>query len=144
MAVTKEIAKREMEKGEAVQRALDAMDLDRIKAAGPGPILPQRAIEPGLKFDGDKLPMELIAPILLSGVAEVLAFGANKYSARNWEKGMSWSRVYGAMLRHMTAFWSGENLDKETGLPHLWHAACCCMFLMEFARKGTGTDDRPT
>lgn len=127
MAVTKEIALKEM--GERVQAALDVPQ--------------QREIEPGLKFDGDKLPLDLLSPTLMTGIAKVLAFGANKYGARNWEKGMSWSRPYAALLRHMLAFWQGEELDPETGLSHLWHAGCCLMFLIHYEAYHTGTDDRP-
>ena len=35
-----------------------------------------------------------------------------------------------ACHRHLQAWWSGERLDKESGLPHLAHAVCCLLFLM--------------
>lgn len=97
----------------------------------------------GRKDDTDKNRMELIPPELLVAVADVLTFGAKKYEDRNWEKGMSWSRVFGALMRHMWAWWSGEGLDKETGKSHLWHAGCCIAFLIAYEARGTGTDDRP-
>jgi hypothetical protein len=104
----------------------------------------------GRKDDGGKLAMHLIAPSLVEGVSAVLAFGARKYGARNWERGMSWSRPFGAVLRHLWAWWRGEPADPETGMSHLWHAACCIMFLIEYERRtkaGTlpaSLDDRPT
>ena len=97
----------------------------------------------GVKHDDDKLPMHLLPPELLRGTAAVLDFGARKYSARNWELGMAWHRPYAALLRHMLAWWEGEELDPETGLPHTWHAACCIAFLMAYQARGIGTDDRP-
>lgn len=97
----------------------------------------------GVKHDDDKLPMHLLPPELLRGVAAVLEFGAHKYSARNWELGMAWHRPYAALLRHMLAWWEGEDLDPETGLPHTWHAACCIAFLMAYQSRGIGIDDRP-
>jgi hypothetical protein len=75
-------------------------------------------------------------------VARVLEFGARKYAPNNWRKGMSWSRLVGAALRHLAAFERGEICDPETGLPHLGHLGCCLMFLIVYQREGLGTDDR--
>jgi len=99
--------------------------------------------EQGIKYDQDKIRFELIPPELLIGVGEVLTFGAKKYSDRNWEKGMDWSRVYGALLRHLTAWWGGQDLDPETNKSHLWHAGCCLTFLMTYEQRQVGKDDRP-
>lgn len=97
----------------------------------------------GVKFDTGKIRMELIPPELMTAVGEILTFGAEKYSARNWELGMDWSRPYGAMQRHMTAWWGGQENDPETGKSHLWHAGCCMAFLITYEMRGTGNDDRP-
>jgi len=97
----------------------------------------------GQKFDSDKLRYDLLPPELLEEVARVLAFGAEKYSARNWELGMQWSRPFGAMMRHMWAWWGGEDKDPETGYSHLAHAACCIAFLVAYERRNAGEDDRP-
>jgi hypothetical protein len=97
----------------------------------------------GVKHDQEKLPYHLIPPELLQATADILAFGAKKYSARNWEAGMDWSRVYAALQRHMWAWWGGENLDPETGKSHLWHAATNIAFLLAFEARGLGADDRP-
>ena len=97
----------------------------------------------GQKFDSDKLRYELLPPELLEEVARVLTFGAHKYSARNWELGMVWSRPFGALMRHMWAWWRGEEKDPETGYSHLAHAACCIAFLVSYEARNTGTDDRP-
>lgn len=100
----------------------------------------------GTKHDGDKNRLELIPPELIFGVGEILTFGAHKYTARNWEEGILWSRVFGALLRHLFAFWSGEDLDPETGKPHLWHAGCCIAFLIAYFDRPDmhQFDDRPT
>jgi len=96
----------------------------------------------GLKHDGGKPRMELIAPEMMLALGSVLAFGADKYADRNWELGMSWGRVFGALMRHMWAWWRGEQLDAETGFSHLWHAACCIMFLIAYEQRQVGDDDR--
>lgn len=98
----------------------------------------------GVKFDSGKLRFDLIPPELDAAVAAVLTYGAAKYDARNWEQGMSWSRPTAALKRHQNALELGEWFDPETGMPHLWHMATNIAFLIAFAQRGTGTDDRPT
>lgn len=74
----------------------------------------------------------------------MLAFGAGKYAPRNWEQGITYSRVWSAAMRHLTAWWQGEDSDVETGLSHLAHAGCCVLFLLAFTKRGMATlDDRP-
>lgn len=96
----------------------------------------------GKKFDHDKLPYHLLPPELLGATANVLKFGADKYGERNWEKGMAWSRPFAALMRHMWAWWSGEDRDSETGMSHLWHASCCIAFLIAYEERRVGQDDR--
>jgi len=97
----------------------------------------------GWKADAGKIRMELIPPEFLTGTAQVLTFGAHKYGDRNWEAGLEWSRCYGALQRHMWAWWNGEHTDAETGMSHLWHASCCLAFLIAYEARQTGRDDRP-
>lgn len=96
----------------------------------------------GVKHDDGKTPFELLSPVALSGTADVLKFGAKKYEAHNWRKGLSWGRLIGACGRHLLAFMLGEDLDKESGLPHIDHLACEVMFLQEFFRTRKDLDDR--
>lgn len=97
----------------------------------------------GVKFDTGKPRYDLLPPEALDGLAKVLTFGAQKYDARNWEKGMEWGRVFGALQRHMWAWWQGQGTDPETGISNLHHAACCIAFLQTYEARGAGTDDRP-
>jgi hypothetical protein len=97
--------------------------------------------------------LELIPPSLLFAIGTILTFGAKKYADRNWEQGISWSRVFGAMMRHMWSWWGGVGptkesfllgeLDLETGKSHLWHAGCCLAFLIEYEITHKELDDRP-
>ena len=117
--------------------------IDRIGT--PREVLTAGTVAPmeGRKDDGDKAPYHLLAPEMLEATALVLGFGAKKYSARNWEAGMHWSRPFAALMRHMWAWWRGEACDPETGYSHLWHASCCLMFLVAYEARRCGTDDRP-
>lgn len=95
-----------------------------------------------VKFDTGKAPISLIPRSALEAEAKVLAFGAKKYGRNNWRGGMDWSRLIDAAYRHLTAFASGEDFDPETGISHLAHLKCNASFLIEFAEKGLGNDDR--
>lgn len=98
--------------------------------------------EGGTKNDQDKVQMELLSACALEEMAEVMTYGRKKYEAHNWRKGMKWSRVLGALLRHTFAYLRGENKDPETGRSHMAHAGCCVMFLIEYEKCKLGEDDR--
>jgi len=95
-----------------------------------------------LKFDDDKLPVNLLSTEALLQTAAVLKFGADKYSEHNWRQGFAWSRPLAAAMRHIMAFNDGEDKDPESGLSHLAHAMCCIMFLLEFEKTHRELDDR--
>ena len=96
----------------------------------------------GKKKDEGKPAMSLLPFEALKEVARILTFGAIKYEAHNWRKGMKWSRIESAMLRHYERYASGENIDPESGLLHTAHLACNALFLLSYQLLGLGTDDR--
>lgn len=95
-----------------------------------------------LKKDDGKLPVSLVAPDFIFGMARVLAFGVKKYKAWNWVQGKAWSRDLEAAQRHLLLWAGGEDLDPESGESHLFHCACDVMFLCVSQLRGLGTDDR--
>ncbi len=97
----------------------------------------------GIKNDDGKNRLELIHPNILFAIGDVMTQGALKYDDWNWYKGMSWSRVYGSLQRHVNDWYNGVDIDPESGKSPLWHAACCIMFLIVYQEQGKGTDDRP-
>ena len=96
----------------------------------------------GIKYDADKIQTELLSSIAILELSKVLTFGAKKYAAHNWRKGISRTRLLGALLRHTFAYLGGEDKDPETGLSHIAHAMCCCMFILELEVTRKDTDDR--
>jgi hypothetical protein len=96
----------------------------------------------GTKHDQSKLPLDLIDPVAMDGLAAVLAFGAKKYAAHNWRAGISYSRLIAAALRHTQAILRGEDTDPESGLPHVDHLGCCWMFLSNMQKTRPDLDDR--
>lgn len=102
-----------------------------------------------LKDDREKTRLDLIPPDVLEALGRVLTYGAKKYTrdgesgAWNWARGTDWSRYYAAGQRHANAFWGGEDLDPESGLPHLACALCCFAISFVYWKRGIGKDDRP-
>ena len=87
---------------------------------------------------------DLLPPGPLEQIARHYGIGAEKYEDRNWEKGYDWSLSYGALQRHLWAWWAGEDDDPENGSPHLAAAAFHVLALLEFAVTHPEKDDRPT
>ena len=96
----------------------------------------------GVKADSDKVPLDLLDPLALEGLAAVLRFGAKKYAAHNWRGGFKWMRLMAALLRHSFAIIRGEDNDPESGLPHIDHIGCCWMFLSNMMKTRPDLDDR--
>ena len=82
----------------------------------------------GMKNDKDKPDWSLIPLETIEGIVEVLTYGIKKYKRDNWKK-VSINRNFGALLRHLTKWQSGEEFDPESGLHHLDHALCDLMFI---------------
>ena len=97
----------------------------------------------GRKDDSGKLRFDLVPPEAIRAWVSVLTHGADKYMDRNWEKGMAWGRPYAALCRHSLAWWSGEDIDPESGISHLAHAMCNLSFLITYQERNIGKDDRP-
>lgn len=79
--------------------------------------------------DPSKPQPTLIPPQFIAGVAQVLQFGAQKYSRGNWMRGMSFSSILDAIQTHLLAIQRGEDLDLDSGLPHIYHVGCNLAFL---------------
>jgi hypothetical protein len=100
------------------------------------------AADAGVKHDDGKSRMDLLSPVWLEGVGQVLSFGAKKYGDHNWRRGLTLCRLLAAALRHTFKFLAGENLDPESGLPHLHHASACLMMASEMWATRPDMDDR--
>ncbi len=99
---------------------------------------------PKTRYGVLKTPLHLIPPPALIAEAEVFGLGARKYGAYNWrEHSVSASVYQAAAMRHLLAWWEGENTDAESGQSHLAHARACLGILLDAAKHGRLNDDRP-
>lgn len=99
---------------------------------------------------------DMIPADALMILAEHYGIGAEKYQPvvnddhpigiDNWRLGYPWSLSYAAMQRHATQFWGGEDIDQETGSPHLaavaWHALALLHWSLNEELRGK-YDNRP-
>lgn len=117
------------------------------------------------RSSGGKAIMETIDPKFILGIARVSEFGARKYHRRNFlmVPGMPWSEVYGSLMRHLLAYWAGEEFDigpngeygptddpetdmKWSGLPHIHMVGWNVMVLSTYYENSvySSGDDRPS
>lgn len=87
----------------------------------------------GRKDDSGKARWDLLPWGPVGDIVAVLTYGARKYADDNWQIVPDPRRRYfAAAMRRLTAWYSGERRDPESGLPHLAHAGCCLLFLLWF------------
>lgn len=74
--------------------------------------------------------------------------GSQKYEDRNWERGYDWGLSFAAAQRHLAQFWAGEDIDPETGTPHViaaaWHCLALYRFMVVFPDLDTRGETRKT
>lgn len=101
--------------------------------------------------DAGKPRVELLPVYALMTVGEVMGYGSEKYkkpgrprqeSDGNWRMGIIYSKLIGSTLRHILKFMMREDIDPESGKPHLGHAAADLLMLMEMTQLHPEMDDR--
>lgn len=97
-----------------------------------------------MRFNEGKARWDLLPPDALAGIVDIYTMGAKKYADRNWEKGLSLTQCFASMMRHAWKWMDGEDLDQESGLHHMDHAAWNAIAISAFFKRGrTDLDDRP-
>lgn len=91
----------------------------------------------------DKLPLHLFPMSVVAYGCIALLDGALKYGRSNWrEAGVRASIYYDACLRHMSRWFEGEELDSDSGIPHLAHALACIAIIIDAKEANNLKDDR--
>lgn len=91
-----------------------------------------------LKYDNGKLRASLLRdfPLAFTELAKVLTFGASKYEAHSWKNvHNAVERYTDAADRHDLAFWSGEEIDEESGCLHEAQVIINRLFVLELKLK---------
>ena len=94
----------------------------------------EKALETPVKGK-ETVDISLVPAGIIESVRVVRLYGVKKYgSPENWRR-VEPQRYRDALYRHWLAYLDGEETDKESGLPHLWHMACNLAFLIEMEEK---------
>lgn len=91
-----------------------------------------------------KPPLSTVPAGPLFRIGAAMNEGARKYGRHNYRAvGVRSSVYYDALMRHMMAWWEGEDTDPDSLLCHLDKAAACLVVLMDAQANGLLNDDRP-
>ena len=91
----------------------------------------------------DKIPLHLWPETASILGSLAMLDGALKYGRSNFRAiGVRSSIYYDAARRHMIKWFEGEDIDEDSGLPHLSHALACLAILIDADAAGKLNDDR--
>lgn len=91
-----------------------------------------------------KVPMSTIPSPVIAEVGVGMLEGASKYGRHNFRCiGVRGSVYYDATMRHLMAWWEGEDIDADSGLSHVTKAICSLVVLRDAMMQGKFNDDRP-
>ena len=91
-----------------------------------------------------KPSVSAIPPIALYHLGAAMSDGKQKYGLMNWrEHRVTGSVYYDAMMRHMNAWWDGQETAEDSGHHHLAHAMACMAIILDAQSTGQLNDDRP-
>lgn len=91
-----------------------------------------------------KVPFSTVPSEVTAEVGLALLEGALKYGRHNYRSvGVRASVYYDAALRHLTAFWEGQDTDPDSGLSHIVKCLACLYVLRDSQHMGNWVDDRP-
>lgn len=91
-----------------------------------------------------RVPFSVIPAEVTAEVGLALLEGALKYGRHNYRViGVRSSVYYDAAMRHLTRWWEGEDIDPDSGLPHIVKALASLYVLRDSQHIGNVIDDRP-
>jgi len=117
------------------QKRLAALEplAEQVKESNPKDAIGSR------KVAFSTVPAPVIAEIGLAMIE-----GACKYGRHNYRViGVRSSVYYDAALRHLTAWWEGEDVDRASGLSHITKALSSLTVLRDAMINNKLADDRP-
>ncbi len=91
-----------------------------------------------------KVPLHAVPvkPLLEVGLA--MMEGGRKYGTHNYRAiGVRMSTYYNAAMRHLMAWWEGEDIDADSNVHHLIKAIACLFVVRDSMHMGNCLDDRP-
>lgn len=91
-----------------------------------------------------KVPMSTVPSPVLTEVGLGMMEGALKYGRHNYRViGVRGSVYYDATMRHLMAWWEGQDIDPDSGLSHISKAIASLVVLRDAMIQKKFVDDRP-
>lgn len=91
-----------------------------------------------------KAPMSTVPANVLAEIGVAMLEGASKYGRHNYRAvGVRGSVYYDGVMRHLMAWWEGEDIDADSGMSHVTKAITSLVVLRDAMMQGKFTDDRP-
>lgn len=94
------------------------------------------------KFDTGKPKLSYVPQLALWEVGKSFSYGAAKYAEFNYSKGMEYTRLTDAALRHINQALRGEDIDEESQCYHISNAIASLMMLLDNQVNNTIIDNR--
>lgn len=91
-----------------------------------------------------KAPLSTVPARVVAEVGVAMLEGALKYGRHNYRiAGVRASVYFDASMRHLFAWWEGEDSDPDSGLSHVTKAIAGLIVLRDSMLAGNWHDDRP-
>jgi len=91
-----------------------------------------------------KTPMSTVSAPVLMEMGLAMLEGDRKYGRHNYRViGVRASVYYDAAMRHLMAWWEGEDIDPDSGISHVTKALSCLSVLRDAMINERFADDRP-
>jgi len=91
-----------------------------------------------------KAPMSTVSAAVLAEVGVAMLEGSAKYGRHNYRAvGVQSSVYYDATMRHLLAWWEGQDTDPDSGMHHITKAITSLVVLRDAMIQGMVNDDRP-
>lgn len=91
-----------------------------------------------------KMSMSAVPAVVLAELGVAMMEGARKYGRHNYRAANIRASIYfDAVMRHMMAWFEGEDIDPDSGLSHVTKAIASLTVLRDGQINGNIIDDRP-
>ena len=91
-----------------------------------------------------KAPMSTVPANVLAEIGVAMLEGSMKYGRHNYRAaGVRGSVYYDGVMRHLMAWWEGEDIDPDSGMNHIVKAMTSLVVLRDAMHNDKWSDDRP-
>ncbi|AKF12744.1 hypothetical protein PHIM7_199 [Sinorhizobium phage phiM7] len=106
--------------------------------------VPKKDGNPKTSVGSRKFSLSVMSSAVTAEIALGMLEGARKYGRHNWrDEGAMASIYWDAAMRHLIKWWEGEDIDPDSGLPHIVKAMASLYVLRDAMICETWVDDRP-